>query len=149
MRGLFILFFLMALSFTGYGVHAESSWDKLIGEIDQKQPKGSKDAKLLEMPDMSEQTQSQAQQQGDGDVKIKSVPNYQCANPRFPTCLRDMRRYPNITETQNCRELTKLYLQATAAYNRCVNRQTRKHARKVVDTFNCLAQKRKGCPYAF
>lgn len=149
MRGLFILFFFVALSLTGQGVHAESSWDKLIGEIDQKQPKDPQAAKLLAMPDMSMNAQSQATQQGDGDVTVNYVPDYRCTNPRFPSCIRNMRKYPNIMETENCRDLTKLYLQATAAYNRCVNRQTRKHARKVVDTFNCLAQKRKGCPYAY
>jgi len=98
------------------------------------------------MPDMSVKAEAETQSKEGSEVTINSVASYKCTNPRFPRCLIDMRKYPGMVDISNCRDLTKLYLQATASFNRCIDRRTRLHARRVVDNFNCVARGRQGCP---
>lgn len=145
MRILFLFICTVVLIFSIQQVQAESSWDKLIGEIDQKTPSKQGGAQVLEMPDMSEDTQAQAQEQGAGDGEIQLVPSYRCLNPRLPRCMIRMGR-KSFVDFQSCRNVTRSYLQSLASYNRCVNRQTRRHARKVVDYFNCKARGGRDCP---
>jgi len=144
-----VLMVLSLVLFTMGDVRAEGSWEKLLKEIDgpvENKPKDKDGSvQMLSMPDMD-----QAASKGDSkDVTVKFVTTYKCNNPEYPECLWDMRRKPRLVDRENCKDTTRLYLQALAAYNRCVDRRTRKHARRVVDVFNCLARGRKDCPYVY
>jgi hypothetical protein len=144
----FLNFFsLIVLIFFTYSAHAESSWDKLIGDIDHKQPGADKGVKLLEMPDMSTNGQSPNEQQSLDDVQVQVAPSYRCDNPNFPKCIIYLG--DEDVDFENCRDQTKGYLQALASFNRCVDRQTRTHARKVVDYFNCKSRGERNCPFVY
>jgi len=130
----------------------ESSWDKLLKEIDEPDkgavaPPDDNNVQRLDMPDMAAQTQSE--QDKNDDARAQLVTSYKCDNPSVPDCLLDLKYHPRRVDFQNCRDLTKLYLQAVASYNRCVDRRSRKHARHIVNYFNCVADKRENCPLLY
>ncbi|WP_419797577.1 MAG: hypothetical protein ACNI26_14915 [Terasakiella sp.] len=146
MRGfiLFLTFFMLAFS----PAMAQTSWEKLIKDIEKpdmsaNQPADKASGPLLSMPDMNAQSSTKAEAKD--DVRMKMVTSYKCENPDIPDCLFDLRYKPRVVDVENCRDMTALYLQAVASYNRCVDRRSRKHARHIVNFFNCAAAKREDC----
>lgn len=146
-----VLAVVLSLSGTAYG---QSSWEKLIKEIEEpmmgKPPaeKGDGEASLLRMPEGFSATQSDQAEAGTDEVSVNFVTSYKCTNPDFPRCLMRMDSRGRV-DVQNCKEVTKLYLRAVAAYSRCVDRRARNHARNVIDYFNCKARGRTDCPFVY
>jgi len=134
-------------------VMAQTSWEKLINDIEKpdmgETQSPQKGAPLsVEMPDMN--AQDAHTQESDKDAaRMKMVNSYKCENPDIPDCLFDLRYKPRRVDFENCRDLTALYLKAVASYNRCVDRRSRKHARHIVNFFNCAAAKRTDCPLLY
>lgn len=128
---------------------AQTSWEKLIKDIEKpdmsaNQPADNASGPQVSMPDMAAQSSAKADTKD--DVGMKIVSSYKCENPDIPDCLFELRYKPRLVDVENCRDMTALYLQAVASYNRCVDRRSRKHARRIVNFFNCAAAKREDCP---
>jgi len=146
------IWILFMLVFSSGSVLAQSSWEKLINEIEKpvmgdEPGKGQLKGNLLKMPDMSVNARSSAEE--NDQKSITFVTSYKCVNPDIPDCLWNMRSKPGRVDLENCRDITRSYLQNIASYNRCVDRRARKHARHVVKFFNCYADKRQNCPGFF
>ncbi len=132
---------------------AQSSWEKLIEEIDKpvmgKAPPADQNGSMaLSMPEGFAVSSQQADNGQDDGVEAKVVTSYKCSNPSLPKCLIYLDD-PDRVDVRNCKEVTKLYLRAVAGYSRCVDRQARKHARRVVDYFNCTTRGNKNCGFVY